>query len=63
MNPSRQFARAWRRGNAAWLISILGFGSLAGRLMLGHVADRLGRQRILGRLHVALGLLFSYLDR
>jgi MFS family permease len=45
-------------GDAAWLISILGFGSLAGRLVLGHAADRLGRQRILGVLHVALGMLF-----
>jgi len=44
--------------DAAWLISILGFGSLAGRLVLGHAADRLGRQRTLGALHVALGLLF-----
>ncbi len=44
--------------DAAWLISILGFGSLAGRLMLGHAADRLGRQRVLGALHVALGMLF-----
>ena len=44
--------------DAAWLISILGFGSLAGRLMLGHAADRLGRQRTLGILHVALGLMF-----
>jgi hypothetical protein len=44
--------------DAAWLISILGFGSLAGRLVLGHAADRLGRQRILGVLHVALGMLF-----
>jgi MFS family permease len=44
--------------DAAWLISILGFGSLAGRLVLGHAADRLGRQRILGVLHVALGTLF-----
>jgi len=40
------------------LISILGFGSLAGRLVLGHAADRFGRQRILGVLHVALGMLF-----
>jgi MFS family permease len=44
--------------DAAWLISILGFGSIAGRLMLGHAADRLGRQRTLGLLHVALGTLF-----
>ncbi len=44
--------------DAASLISILGFGSLAGRLMLGHAADRLGRQQVLGALHVALGLLF-----
>jgi len=44
--------------DAAWLISILGFGSLAGRLVLGHAADRLGRQRILGVLHLALGILF-----
>jgi len=44
--------------DAAWLISILGFGSLAGRLMLGHAADRLGRQGILGALHIALGMLF-----
>jgi len=44
--------------DAAWLISILGFGSLAGRLVLGHAADRLGRQRVLGVLHVALGMLF-----
>ena len=44
--------------DAAWLISILGLGSLAGRLMLGHAADRLGRQRTLGVLHVALGMLF-----
>jgi MFS family permease len=44
--------------DAAWLISILGFGSLAGRLVLGHAADRLGRQRTLGVLHVALGTLF-----
>jgi MFS transporter, OFA family, oxalate/formate antiporter len=44
--------------DAAWLISILGFGSLAGRLVLGHAADRLGRQRILGALHLALGILF-----
>jgi MFS transporter, OFA family, oxalate/formate antiporter len=44
--------------DAAWLISILGFGSLAGRLVLGHAADRFGRQRILGVLHVALGMLF-----
>jgi MFS transporter, OFA family, oxalate/formate antiporter len=43
---------------AAWLISILGFGSLAGRLVLGHAADRLGRQGTLGALHVVLGLLF-----
>ena len=43
---------------AAWLISILGFGSLAGRLVLGHAADRLGRQGTLGALHIALGLLF-----
>jgi MFS family permease len=44
--------------DAALLISILGFGSLAGRLMLGHAADRLGRQRTLGALHVALGTMF-----
>src|SRR5215472_11018084 len=44
--------------DATWLISILGFGSLAGRLVLGHAADRLGRQRTLGVLHVALGTLF-----
>ena len=44
--------------DAAWLISILGFGSLLGRLVLGHGADRLGRQRTLGTLHVALGALF-----
>jgi MFS transporter, OFA family, oxalate/formate antiporter len=44
--------------DAAWLISILGFGSLAGRLMLGHAADRLGRQQTLGALHVALGMMF-----
>jgi MFS family permease len=44
--------------DAAWLISILGLGSLAGRLMLGHAADRLGRQRTLGALHVALGTMF-----
>jgi MFS family permease len=44
--------------DATWLISILGFGSLAGRLMLGHAADRLGRQRTLGVLHVALGTMF-----
>ena len=43
---------------AAWLISLLGFGSLAGRLVLGHAADRLGRQGTLGALHFALGLLF-----
>ena len=45
-------------GEAAWLISILGFGSLAGRLVLGHAADRLGRQGTLGALHIALGVLF-----
>ena len=44
--------------DTAWLISILGFGSLVGRLILGHVADRLGRQRTLGALHVVLGMLF-----
>jgi MFS transporter, OFA family, oxalate/formate antiporter len=44
--------------DAAWLISILGLGSLLGRLVLGHGADRLGRQRTLGVLHVALGTLF-----
>ena len=44
--------------DAAWLISILGFGSLLGRLLLGHGADRLGRQRTLGMLHAALGALF-----
>ena len=44
--------------DAAWLISILGLGSLAGRLMLGHAADRVGRARTLGVLHVALGMLF-----
>jgi MFS transporter, OFA family, oxalate/formate antiporter len=44
--------------NAAWLISILGFGSLAGRLILGHAADWLGRKRSLGVLHIALGMLF-----
>jgi MFS family permease len=44
--------------DAAWLISILGFGSLLGRLILGHAADRLGRQRTLGVLHIALGMLF-----
>jgi MFS transporter, OFA family, oxalate/formate antiporter len=44
--------------DTASLISILGFGSLAGRLMLVHAADRLGRQQVLGALHVALGLLF-----
>jgi MFS transporter, OFA family, oxalate/formate antiporter len=44
--------------DAAWLISILGLGSLAGRLILGHAADRLGRQRTLGALHVALGTMF-----
>ena len=43
---------------AACLISILGFGSLVGRLMLGHAADLLGRQRTLGALHVGLGMLF-----
>jgi len=43
---------------AAWLISILGFGSLAGRLVLSHAADRLGRQGTLSALHIALGLLF-----
>jgi MFS family permease len=44
--------------NTAWLISILGFGSLVGRLVLGYVADHLGRQRTLGALYVALGMLF-----
>ena len=44
--------------DAAWLISTLGFGSILGRLVLGHGADRLGRQRTLGVLHVALGALF-----
>ena len=44
------------------MISILGFGSLAGRLVLGHAADRFGRQRILGVLHVALGMLFLTWD-
>lgn len=44
--------------DAAWLISILGFGSLAGRLILGHAADWLGRKRTLGVLHIALGMLF-----
>jgi MFS transporter, OFA family, oxalate/formate antiporter len=44
--------------DAAWLISILGLGSLAGRLVLGHAADRLGRQQTLGALHIVLGLLF-----
>jgi MFS family permease len=43
---------------AAWLISILGFGSLARRPILGHAADRLGRKRTLGVLHIALGMLF-----
>jgi MFS transporter, OFA family, oxalate/formate antiporter len=43
---------------AAWLISILGLGSLGGRLALGHAADRLGRQQTLGALHIVLGLLF-----
>ncbi|HZU91957.1 MAG TPA: MFS transporter [Stellaceae bacterium] len=43
---------------ATWLISILGFGSVAGRLILGPVADRLGRQRILGALYAVLGALF-----
>ena len=43
---------------AAWLISILGCGSLAGRLVLSHAADRLGRQGTLGALHIVLGLLF-----
>jgi OFA family oxalate/formate antiporter-like MFS transporter len=43
---------------ATWLISILGFGSVVGRLMLGPVADRLGRQRTLGALYGALGMLF-----
>jgi MFS family permease len=43
---------------AAWLISILGLGSLGGRLALGHAADRLGRQQTLGALHIALGRLF-----
>jgi MFS family permease len=44
--------------DAAWLIPILGFGSLAGRLILGHAADRLGRTRTLGVLHIVLGMLF-----
>jgi len=44
--------------DAAWLISILGLGSLVGRLVLGPIADRLGRQRTLGMLHVGLGGLF-----
>jgi MFS family permease len=44
--------------DAAWLVSILGLGSLVGRPILGQAADRLGRQRILGVLHVALGMLF-----
>src|SRR5215469_46373 len=44
--------------DAAWLISILGVGSLVGRLVLGPVADRLGRQQTLGVLHVVLGGLF-----
>jgi MFS family permease len=44
--------------DAAWLISILGLGSLVGRLVLGPAADRLGRQRTLGVLHVVLGGLF-----
>jgi MFS family permease len=44
--------------DAAWLISLLGFGSVAGRLILGHIADRLGRQSTLGALHIALAVLF-----
>jgi MFS family permease len=44
--------------DAAWLISILGLGSLLGRLIFGPTADLLGRQRTLGMLHVALGILF-----
>src|SRR5215469_7832222 len=47
-----------RPHEAAWLISILGLGSLAGRLALGQAADRLGRQQTLGALHVALGMMF-----
>jgi MFS family permease len=44
--------------DGAWLISILGLGSLVGRLIFGPTADRFGRQRTLGVLHVALGALF-----
>jgi MFS transporter, OFA family, oxalate/formate antiporter len=44
--------------DATWLISILGFGSIAGRLILSHAADRLGRQSTLGALHIVLGVLF-----
>jgi MFS family permease len=45
--------------DAAWLISILGFGSLAGRLILGHAADRLGRKSTLGVLHIAGHAVFD----
>ena len=45
-------------GDGAWLISILGLGSLVGRLIFGPTADRFGRQRTLGVLHIALGALF-----
>jgi len=44
--------------DGAWLISMLGLGSLVGRLIFGPTADRFGRQRTLGVLHVALGALF-----
>ena len=44
--------------DATWLISVLGLGSVAGRLMLGPIADRFGRQGTLGALHVALAILF-----
>ena len=43
---------------AAYLMTLIGLGSLAGRILLGSLADRIGRTRALGLLHLGLGGAF-----
>jgi MFS family permease len=43
----------------AGLMSLVGLGSLAGRLLLGPLADRIGRTRAMGLLNLALGASFG----
>lgn len=45
---------------AAWILSMIGAGSFLGRLLLGSLADRMGRRRTLGGSYAFMALMLAW---